>query len=79
MKNTSDNRHKYYNFHTEVHYTITDYINVYLYNIPTEFPMTAADFTQQDHYLVVIHTTEAQLRSLKESLEMTAQRSDMAG
>eukprot|EP00971_Amphidinium_carterae_P301025 5981283-Amphidinium_carterae.1 len=46
----------------EVHYAITDYVNVYLYNIPTEFAMTAADFTARDHYLVVIHTTEAQLR-----------------
>eukprot|EP00971_Amphidinium_carterae_P278535 5529086-Amphidinium_carterae.1 len=72
MKNSSDNRHKYYNFHTEVHF------NVYLYNIPTEFPMTAANFTQQDHYLVVIHTTEDLLRNLKTNLEMTTQRPDMA-
>eukprot|EP00971_Amphidinium_carterae_P305389 6068893-Amphidinium_carterae.1 len=35
MQQSTDNRHKYYNFHTEVHYAITDYINVYLYNIPT--------------------------------------------
>eukprot|EP00971_Amphidinium_carterae_P028596 563021-Amphidinium_carterae.1 len=27
MKQSNDNRHKYYNFHTEVHYAITDYIN----------------------------------------------------
>eukprot|EP00971_Amphidinium_carterae_P005787 114517-Amphidinium_carterae.1 len=52
MIQSTDNRHKYYNFHTEVHYAITDYINVYLYNIPTEYPNTAADFTAQDHYLV---------------------------
>eukprot|EP00971_Amphidinium_carterae_P036109 709638-Amphidinium_carterae.1 len=35
MIQSTDNRHKYYNFHTEVHYAITDYMNVYLYNIPT--------------------------------------------
>eukprot|EP00971_Amphidinium_carterae_P124328 2463009-Amphidinium_carterae.1 len=35
MKQSTDNRHKCYNFHTKVHYAITDYINVYLYNIPT--------------------------------------------
>eukprot|EP00971_Amphidinium_carterae_P299361 5947845-Amphidinium_carterae.1 len=29
MKNTNDSRHRYYNFHREVHYAITDYINVY--------------------------------------------------
>eukprot|EP00971_Amphidinium_carterae_P002622 52203-Amphidinium_carterae.1 len=27
MKDSTDSRHKYYNFHTEVHYAITDYIN----------------------------------------------------
>eukprot|EP00971_Amphidinium_carterae_P155383 3081679-Amphidinium_carterae.1 len=27
MENPTDNRHRYYNFHTEVHYAITDYIN----------------------------------------------------
>eukprot|EP00971_Amphidinium_carterae_P020528 404311-Amphidinium_carterae.1 len=79
MKNSNDNRHKYYNFHTEVHYAITDYMNVYLYNIPTEFPITAADFTQQDHYLVIVHTTEDLLRNLKANLETTTQRTDMAG
>eukprot|EP00971_Amphidinium_carterae_P045335 891872-Amphidinium_carterae.1 len=29
MKTCMDNRHRYYNFHLEVHYAITDYINVY--------------------------------------------------
>eukprot|EP00971_Amphidinium_carterae_P213926 4245718-Amphidinium_carterae.1 len=41
--------------------------------------MTAADFTQQDHYLVVVHTTEDLLRNLKANLESTTSRSDMAG
>eukprot|EP00971_Amphidinium_carterae_P130648 2588217-Amphidinium_carterae.1 len=79
MKNCADNRHKYYNFHQEVHYAITDSINVYMYNIPTDYPMTAADFTQQDHYFVVIHTTEQLLKDLKDNLEHRAQRADMAG
>eukprot|EP00971_Amphidinium_carterae_P236915 4702268-Amphidinium_carterae.1 len=47
--------------------------------MPQDYPMTAADFTQQDHYFVVIHTTEQLLRDLKEDLERNAQRSDMAG
>eukprot|EP00971_Amphidinium_carterae_P243708 4840299-Amphidinium_carterae.1 len=47
--------------------------------MPAEYPMTAADFTQQDHYFVVIHTTEQQLREMKDMLERTAQRQDMAG
>eukprot|EP00971_Amphidinium_carterae_P021825 430724-Amphidinium_carterae.1 len=41
--------------------------------------MTAADFTRQDHYLVVVHTTDGLLRSLKENLETTTARQDMAG
>eukprot|EP00971_Amphidinium_carterae_P013343 263053-Amphidinium_carterae.1 len=79
MQQPTDNRHRYYNFHTEVHYAITDYINVYLYNIPTEFPLTAADFTDQDHYLVIVHTTEKLLKNLKTDLEIKTARTDMAG
>eukprot|EP00971_Amphidinium_carterae_P250354 4970161-Amphidinium_carterae.1 len=79
MIQSTDDRHKYYNFHTEVHYAITDYVNVYLYNIPTEYPQTAADFTQQDHYLVVVHTTENLLKNLKTDLETKTSRQDMAG
>eukprot|EP00971_Amphidinium_carterae_P115616 2290261-Amphidinium_carterae.2 len=30
MKDCMDPRHRYYNFHREVHYAITDYINVYM-------------------------------------------------
>eukprot|EP00971_Amphidinium_carterae_P151710 3007004-Amphidinium_carterae.2 len=29
MDNPTDPRRGYYNFHTEVHYTITDYMNLY--------------------------------------------------
>eukprot|EP00971_Amphidinium_carterae_P070443 1393441-Amphidinium_carterae.1 len=79
MLQPTDNRHKYYNFHTEVHYAITDYMNVYLYNIPTEFPLTAADFMEQDHYLVVVHTTEQLLINLKTDLQTKTARQDMAG
>eukprot|EP00971_Amphidinium_carterae_P239730 4759152-Amphidinium_carterae.1 len=41
--------------------------------------MTAADFTQQDHYLVIVHTTEDLLKNLKAELESTTARQDMAG
>eukprot|EP00971_Amphidinium_carterae_P091725 1815910-Amphidinium_carterae.1 len=41
--------------------------------------MTAADFTQQDHYLVIVHTTEDLLKNLKAELERTTARQDMAG
>eukprot|EP00971_Amphidinium_carterae_P243351 4832206-Amphidinium_carterae.1 len=27
MLHSTEDRHRYYNFHTEVHYAITDYIN----------------------------------------------------
>eukprot|EP00971_Amphidinium_carterae_P088680 1754693-Amphidinium_carterae.1 len=79
MLHPTDDRHKYYNFHTEVHYAINDYVNVYLYNIPTEFPQTAADFNDQDHYLVIVHTTEKLLKDLKTDLELKTGRTDMAG
>eukprot|EP00971_Amphidinium_carterae_P292801 5812933-Amphidinium_carterae.1 len=51
LQDTNDSRHKYYN-HREVHYAITDYINLYLYNIPTEYARTATQFTTQDYYFV---------------------------
>eukprot|EP00971_Amphidinium_carterae_P230355 4571637-Amphidinium_carterae.1 len=47
--------------------------------MPIDYPRTAAEFTQQDHYFVVTHTTEQLLRDLKDDLERKAQRSDMAG
>eukprot|EP00971_Amphidinium_carterae_P019178 377420-Amphidinium_carterae.1 len=52
MQNYTEPRHTYYNFHREVHYAITDYMNIYMYNMPQGYPMTRADFTEQDHYFV---------------------------
>eukprot|EP00971_Amphidinium_carterae_P349456 6491025-Amphidinium_carterae.2 len=37
LQDPTDPRHRFYNFHKEVHYAITDYINLYLYNMPTDF------------------------------------------
>eukprot|EP00971_Amphidinium_carterae_P023986 473407-Amphidinium_carterae.1 len=39
----TDPRHRFYNFHKEVHFAITDYINLYLYNMPYDFSKTARD------------------------------------
>eukprot|EP00971_Amphidinium_carterae_P039622 778543-Amphidinium_carterae.1 len=47
--------------------------------MPQDYPMTRADFIEQDHYFVVIHTTETLLIELKNDLEMRASRTDMAG
>eukprot|EP00971_Amphidinium_carterae_P322905 6417805-Amphidinium_carterae.1 len=52
LQETNDPRHKYYNFHREVHFAITDYINLYLYNTPSEYARTATQFTTQDYYFV---------------------------
>eukprot|EP00971_Amphidinium_carterae_P008047 159247-Amphidinium_carterae.1 len=47
--------------------------------MPQDYPMTRADFTEHDHYFVVIHTTETPLIELKNDLEIRASRQDMAG
>eukprot|EP00971_Amphidinium_carterae_P081911 1620439-Amphidinium_carterae.1 len=78
MQHYTEPRHTYYNFHREVHYAITDYMNIYMYNMPNDYPMTRADFTEQDHYFVVIHTTERLLIELKQDLETRTSRTDMA-
>eukprot|EP00971_Amphidinium_carterae_P266483 5286266-Amphidinium_carterae.2 len=77
LQDPTDPLHRFYNFHKEVHYAITDYINLYSYNMPNDFPRTAQQFTHQDYYFVVIHTTEGLLRDMKSDIEHTAQRSDM--
>eukprot|EP00971_Amphidinium_carterae_P092255 1826800-Amphidinium_carterae.1 len=77
MVDPTDNRHGYYNFHTEVHYAITDYMNLYLYNIPDDCKKAALQFTQQDYYFVVVHTTEGLLREMTTDIQMTTQRTDM--
>eukprot|EP00971_Amphidinium_carterae_P043067 846939-Amphidinium_carterae.1 len=52
MTTYTEPRHTYYNFHHEVHFAITGYINIYMYNMPRDYPMTRAEFTEQDHYFV---------------------------
>eukprot|EP00971_Amphidinium_carterae_P320624 6372794-Amphidinium_carterae.1 len=75
----TDPRHGYYNFHTEVHYAITDYMNLYLYSIPDDYKKSQTRFTQQDFYFVVLHTTEGLLREMTTDIQMATQRSDMIG
>eukprot|EP00971_Amphidinium_carterae_P216559 4298936-Amphidinium_carterae.1 len=36
--NGRDERHFHYNFHRRIEYAINDFINVYLHNIPIEYP-----------------------------------------
>eukprot|EP00971_Amphidinium_carterae_P062312 1233555-Amphidinium_carterae.1 len=45
VQDSTDPRHRYYNFHREVHYATADFINLYLYNMLTEYARTAAQFT----------------------------------
>eukprot|EP00971_Amphidinium_carterae_P109015 2158697-Amphidinium_carterae.1 len=52
LQEANDPRHKYYNFHREVHYAITDYISLCLCNVPPEYARTATQFTTQDYYFV---------------------------
>eukprot|EP00971_Amphidinium_carterae_P009775 192815-Amphidinium_carterae.1 len=78
MEKPTHQRHSYYNFHTEVHYAITDYINLYLYNIPDDFGKThSVQFTQQDYYFAVVHTTDRLLRQMTAELQLSTQRTDM--
>eukprot|EP00971_Amphidinium_carterae_P326784 6457791-Amphidinium_carterae.1 len=79
LQDPTDSRHRFYNYHKEVHYAITDYINLYLYNMPTDYQRTSQQFTHKDFYFVVIHTTEGLLREMKSDIEQATQRSDMTG
>eukprot|EP00971_Amphidinium_carterae_P241690 4798791-Amphidinium_carterae.3 len=57
MDNATDTRHGYDTFHMEVQYAINDFINLYLYNFPEEYNQTAVQFTGQDYYFTVVHST----------------------
>eukprot|EP00971_Amphidinium_carterae_P286769 5693569-Amphidinium_carterae.1 len=46
MDNPTDPRHGYYNFHKEVQYAITNFINLYVYNHPEDYAQTTVQFTQ---------------------------------
>eukprot|EP00971_Amphidinium_carterae_P315255 6265800-Amphidinium_carterae.1 len=54
---------------------INDFLNIYLYNFPTEYPQ-AAPHLRQPQYLTVIHTTEWWINELSNDLtEQQQQRS----
>eukprot|EP00971_Amphidinium_carterae_P042237 829787-Amphidinium_carterae.3 len=69
MDNATDNRHGYYNFHTEVQYAINDYINLCIYNYPEDYSQTALQFTSQSYYFTVVHTTDKLLERLQQDLK----------
>eukprot|EP00971_Amphidinium_carterae_P104626 2071979-Amphidinium_carterae.2 len=69
MDNATDNRHGYYNFHTEVQYAIGDYINLYIYNFPEDYSQTALQFTSQSCFFTVVHTTDKLLERLEHDLK----------
>eukprot|EP00971_Amphidinium_carterae_P307960 6120176-Amphidinium_carterae.1 len=77
IDNPTDERHGYYNFHKEVHYAITDFINLYMYNFQDDFSQTAVQFTQQDYYFAVVHTTDKLLRQMTAELSTATQRNDI--
>eukprot|EP00971_Amphidinium_carterae_P096120 1902062-Amphidinium_carterae.1 len=54
-------------------------MNLYLYNIPDDYKTAAVQFTQQDYYFAVVHTTDDLLRQMTSDLQMTTQRNDMIG
>eukprot|EP00971_Amphidinium_carterae_P026682 526280-Amphidinium_carterae.1 len=47
--------------------------------MPNDFPRTAQQFTHQDYYFVVIHTTEGLLRDPTEDIAHKVQRQDLTG
>eukprot|EP00971_Amphidinium_carterae_P017313 341423-Amphidinium_carterae.3 len=73
----TDHRRGYYNFHTEAHYAITDYMNLYMYNNPGDYKKASSQFTGQDFHFVVIYTTEGLLRDMTEEIASSTQRNDM--
>eukprot|EP00971_Amphidinium_carterae_P231967 4603462-Amphidinium_carterae.3 len=68
ITNGTDPKHAWYNFHTEIEYAVNDFINVYMYNHPTDFPEQGQQLHKQDYYLTVVHTTERLLTELTEDL-----------
>eukprot|EP00971_Amphidinium_carterae_P110837 2195504-Amphidinium_carterae.2 len=64
MDNSTDPRHGNYNFRREVQYAITNFINLYVYNYPEDYAQNAVQFTQQDYYFVVAHTTDKLLEQM---------------
>eukprot|EP00971_Amphidinium_carterae_P162500 3221514-Amphidinium_carterae.1 len=58
IENGTEEKHSWYNFHTEIQYAINDFINLYLYYNPTDYPQTGRQLMTQDYFLTVVHTTE---------------------
>eukprot|EP00971_Amphidinium_carterae_P342991 6482513-Amphidinium_carterae.1 len=67
-----------YNFHKDVQYAITDYINLYVYDHPEDFAQTATQFTQQHYYFVVVHTTDKLLEQMTNDMKIQTNR-DLCG
>eukprot|EP00971_Amphidinium_carterae_P152686 3026512-Amphidinium_carterae.4 len=63
----------------EVHYAVTDYMNLYLYTMPEDYKKSSYQFTQQNFYFVVLHITEGLLREMTAEIAMATQRDDMSG
>eukprot|EP00971_Amphidinium_carterae_P026123 515198-Amphidinium_carterae.1 len=61
IENGTNDKHAWYNFHTEIQYAINDFINVYLYNYPLDYSQQGQQLMKQDDYLTVVHTTERPL------------------
>eukprot|EP00971_Amphidinium_carterae_P244832 4861108-Amphidinium_carterae.3 len=55
-------------------YAINDFINLYLYNYPMDYPQQGLQLTRQNYYLTVVHTTERILTVLQEELRPTQGR-----
>eukprot|EP00971_Amphidinium_carterae_P308750 6135235-Amphidinium_carterae.5 len=57
---------------TSIECAIGDFIDIYLYNHPQEFPLQARELNQT-HYLVIVHTTQ---RLVQEHIEDLKEHSD---
>eukprot|EP00971_Amphidinium_carterae_P243485 4835185-Amphidinium_carterae.2 len=73
LENGTDDRHTWYNFHTRIEYAINDFLNIYLYNYPADYPQPGRQL-QQTHYLVIIHTTTRLINTLKDELKQIQSR-----
>eukprot|EP00971_Amphidinium_carterae_P295261 5863565-Amphidinium_carterae.1 len=79
MDNPTDGRHGHYNFHKEVQYAITDFINLYVYNYPEEdYAQSSTQFTLQNYYFVVVHTTDKLLEQMTHDMKTLTNR-DLCG
>eukprot|EP00971_Amphidinium_carterae_P024232 478280-Amphidinium_carterae.2 len=62
--NGTDDKHAWYNFHTDIEDAINDFINIYMYN----YPQQGQQLLKHPYYLTVVHTTERLLRVLSDGL-----------